>query len=210
VRAVREAVGPDVDIAVDIHTKFVEVERAARLAQLLEPYNIMWLEEPIRPENFAAMKKLSDRVRVPLASGESNYMRHEFRPLIDSQALDFVQPDICCCGGLWEMKKIAAMAEAQLIRVAPHNPMSPLATVVNAHFAASTPNFHILEYHAPDNGAWKDVLKEPLMVKKDGYIDIPNKPGLGVELNEEAFRHMPPGPWKRGTNFRADGSVYFQ
>ncbi|MBM3813132.1 MAG: galactonate dehydratase [Acidimicrobiia bacterium] len=210
VRAVREAVGPDIDIGVDIHTKFVEVERAIRLARLLEPYNIMWLEEPIRPENFAAMKKLSDHVNVPLASGESNYMRHEFRPLIDSQALDYVQPDICCCGGVWEMKKIAAMAEAQYIRVAPHNPMSPLATAVNVHFAASTPNFHILEYAAPDSGSRKDVLKEPLMVKKDGYLEIPNKPGWGVELNEEAFRHMPPAPWRRGTNFRADGSVYFQ
>jgi galactonate dehydratase len=210
VAAVRKAVGPDVDIGVDIHTKFVEVERAMRLAHALEPYNIMWLEEPIRPENFAAMKKLSDHVNVPLASGESNYLRHEFRPLIDMQAVDFVQPDICCCGGVWEMKKIAAMAEAQFIRVAPHNPMSPLATAVNVHFAASTSNFHILEYSAPDSGARKDVLKEPLMVKKDGYLDIPNKPGWGVELNEEAFKHMPPAPWKRGTNFRTDGSPYFQ
>ncbi|MBL8178314.1 MAG: galactonate dehydratase [Bryobacterales bacterium] len=210
VRAVREAVGPDIDIGVDIHTKFVEVERAMRLAQALEPYQIMWLEEPIRPENFAAMKKLSDHVKVPLASGESNYMIHEFRPLIDQQAVDFVQPDICCCGGVLTMKKIAAMAEAMYIRVAPHNPMSPLATAVNAHFAASTPNFHILEYHAPDTSPWKDVLKEPLMVQKDGYIEIPNKPGWGVELNEEAFKSMPPQPWRRGTNFRKDGSVYFQ
>ncbi|MFN7937255.1 MAG: galactonate dehydratase [Bryobacteraceae bacterium] len=210
VKAVREALGPDVDIGVDIHTKFIEVERAMRLAQALEPYNIMWLEEPIRPENFAAMKKLSDHVNVPLASGESNYMIHEFRPIIDSQCVDFVQPDICCCGGVLTMKKIAAMAEAQYMRVAPHNPMSPLAAAVNVHFAASTPNFHILEYHAPDSGAYKDVLKEPLMVKKDGYIDIPNKPGWGVELNEEAFKSMPPQPWRRGTNFRKDGSPYFQ
>jgi galactonate dehydratase len=210
VRAVREAVGPDVDIGVDVHAKFVEVERAIRLARAIEPYNPMWLEEPIRPENVAAMKKLSDHVNIPLASGEANYMIHEFRPIIDAQAVDFVQPDICCCGGVLTMKKIAAMAEAQYMRVAPHNPMSPLATAVNVHFAASTPNFHVLEYHAPDAGAYKDVLKEPLMVKKDGYIDIPNKPGWGVELNEEAFKSMPPKPWKRGTNFRKDGSPYFQ
>lgn len=210
VRAVREAVGPDIDIGVDVHAKFVEVERAIRLARAIEPYNPMWLEEPIRPENFAAMKKLADHVNIPLASGEANYMRHEFRPLIESQALDFVQPDICCCGGVLEMKKIAAMAEAQYMKVAPHNPMSPLATAVNVHFAASTPNFYILEYAAPVSGARKDVLKEPLMVNKDGYLDIPNKPGWGVELNEEAFKHMPPAPWKRGTNFRADGSPYFQ
>jgi galactonate dehydratase len=210
VRAVREAVGPDVDIGVDVHTKFVEVERAIRLAHAIEPFNPMWMEEPIRPENFDAMKKLSDHVNIPLASGESNYGLYEFKQLIDRQALDFVQPDICCCGGVLTMKKIAAMAEAQYIKVAPHNPMSPLATVVNVHFSASTPNFYILEYAAPDSGARKNVLKEPLMVKKDGYVDIPNKPGWGVELNEEAFKSMPPAPWRRGTNFRADGSPYFQ
>jgi galactonate dehydratase len=210
VAAVRNAVGPDVDIGVDIHTKFVEVQRAVRLAKAIEPYNPMWLEEPIRPENFDAMKKLSESVSIPLASGESNYGKFEFKALIQSQALDYVQPDICVCGGVLEMKKIAAMAEAQYMLVAPHNPMSPLATAVNVHFAASTPNFHILEYRAPVSGPSKDVLKEPLMVKKDGYIDIPNKPGWGVELNEEAFKSMPPVRWKRGTNFRTDGSPYFQ
>ena len=210
VRAVREAVGPDVDIGVDVHAKFFEVQRAIRLAHAIEPYNLMWMEESIRPENFAAMKKLSDHVNIPLASGECNYMIHEFRPLIELQALDFVQPDICCCGGVLTMKKIAAMAEAQYMMVAPHNPMSPLATAVNVHFAASAPNFFVLEYSAPVSGARKDVLKEPLMVNKDGYLDIPNKPGWGVELNEEAFKSMPPAPWRRGTSFRADGSPYFQ
>lgn len=210
VAAVRQAVGPDVDIGVDVHTKFVEVQRAVRLARAIEPYDPMWMEEPIRPENFDAMKKLSEQVRIPLASGESNYGKYEFKELIESQALDYVQPDICLCGGVLEMKKIAAMAEAQYMLVAPHNPMSPLATAVNVHFAASTPNFHILEYAAPVSGARKDVLKEPLMVKKDGYLEIPNKPGWGVELNEEAFQHMPPVRWKRGTNFRSDGSPYFQ
>ena len=210
VRAVREAVGPDVDIGVDVHAKFFEVHRAIRLAHAIAPFNPMWMEESIRTENFAAMKKLSDHVQIPLASGECNYMIHEFRPLLELQALDFVQPDICCCGGVLTMKKIAAMAEAQYIMVAPHNPMSPLATAVNVHFAASTPNFFILEYSAPDSGPRKDVLKEPLMVKKDGYLEIPNKPGWGVELNEEAFKSMPPAPWRRGTSFRGDGSPYFQ
>ncbi len=210
VRAVREAVGPDVDIGVDVHAKFFEVARAIRMAKAIEPYNPMWMEESVRPENFDAMKKLSDHVNIPLAGGESNYGLFEFKQLIERQALDFVQPDICCCGGVLTLKKIAAMAEAQYIMVAPHNPMSPLATAINVHFAASTPNFYILEYAAPDSGARKNVLKEPLMVKKDGYVDIPNKPGWGVELNEEAFKSMPPAPWRRGTSFRADGSPYFQ
>src|SRR3954468_21670390 len=210
VKAVRGAVGPDVDIAVDVHAKFVEAERAIRLAKAIEPYNPFWMEESVRPENYDAMKKVSDHVNIPLASGESNYGIYEFKQLIERQCLDFLQPDICCCGGVLTLKKIAAMAEAQYMMIAPHNPMSPLATAVNVHFAGSTPNFYILEYAAPVSGARKNVLKEPLMVNKDGYLEIPNKPGWGVELNEEAFASMPPAPWSRGTSFRADGSPYFQ
>ncbi len=208
VGAVRDAVGPDVDIAVDIHARYREVQRAIRVAREIEPYLPFWLEEPIRPENPQAMKKLADHVSIPLASGECNYTKFEFRDLIDLQALDIVQPDVCVCGGIMEMKKIAAMAEAQYMAVAPHNPMSPLATAVNVHFAASTPNFLVLEYRAPVSGAHRDVLREPLMVR-DGYVEIPNKPGWGVELNEEAFEHYPARPWKRTTGFREDGAVAF-
>ena len=206
VRAVRDALGPDVDIGVDIHAKFFEVSRAMRMAKEIEPYHPMWLEEPIRPENVDAMRKLAEHVEIPLASGECNYMKHEFRPILQAQCLDFVQPDVCVCGGLLELKKIAAMAEAHYVRVAPHNPMGPVATMVNVHFAASTPNFFILEYHPDDEGPRKDILKEPLLVK-DGYFPLPAKPGLGVELNEEAVKKMPGRPWRRGFEFRGDGSV---
>jgi galactonate dehydratase len=208
VRAVREAVGPDVDIGCDIHARFFEVRRASRLADAIAPYSPAWLEEPIRPENEAAMAKLAEHVSIPLASGECNYMRHEFRKILDLQCLDIIQPDICVCGGLWEMRKIAAMAEAYYVMVAPHNPMGPVATTVNVHFAAATPNFFVLEYHPDDTSPRKDMLKEPLMVK-DGYIPLPTKPGLGVELNEEAFRKYPPKPWRRGFDFRVDGSVAY-
>jgi galactonate dehydratase len=208
VKAVRDTLGPDVDIGVDIHAKFFEVSRAARLAREIEPYNPMWLEEPIRPENADAMAKLADRVNVPLASGECNYTKYEFQKILAAECLDIVQPDVCCCGGLMEMKKIAAMAEANYVVVAPHNPMGPVATTVNAHFAASTPNFFILEYHPDDSSPRKDLLKEPLMVK-DGYLPLPTKPGLGIELNEEAFAKYPPKPWRRGFEYRADGSVAY-
>ncbi len=208
VRAVREALGPDIDIGVDIHAKFFEVHRAVELARAIEPYNPMWLEEPIRPENTDAMRKLAERVNIPLASGECNYTKHEFREILAAQCLDIIQPDICVCGGLLEMKKIAAMAEAYYVMVAPHNPMGPVATAVNVHFAACTPNFKILEYRPDDTSPRKDVLEEPLMVK-DGYIPVPNKPGFGIELNEEAIKKFPPRPWRRGFDFREDGSVAF-
>lgn len=208
VRVMREMLGPDVDIGCDIHARFFEVSRAIRLARAIEPYNPMWLEEPIRPENEHAMAKLAEHVNIPLASGECNYMRHEFRKILALQALDIIQPDVCICGGLLEMKKIAAMAEAHYVMVAPHNPMGPVATAVNVHFAASTQNFFILEYHPDDVAPRKDLLKEPLMVK-DGYIPLPPKPGFGIELNEEAFRHYPPKPWRRGFDYRVDGSVAY-
>src|SRR5262245_26251057 len=112
VRAVREALGADVDIGVDIHAKFLEVSRAIRMARAIEPYQPMWLEEPIRPENVPAMAKLASHVNIPLASGECNYTKHEFKTILEAQALDIIQPDVCLCGGLLEMKKIAAMAQA--------------------------------------------------------------------------------------------------
>jgi len=208
VRAVREALGPDVDIGVDVHAKFFEVSRAIRVAREIEPYHPMWLEEPIRPENPDAMAKLAAHVNIPLASGECNYTKFEFRDILALQALDIIQPDICVCGGVMEMKKIAAMAEAHYVMVAPHNPMGPLATTINVHFAASTPNFLVLEYHPDDTAPRKDLLKEPLMVK-NGYIPVPVKPGWGVELNEEAFRHYPAKRWHRGFDYREDGSVAF-
>ena len=159
VGAVREALGPDVDIGVDIHAKFFEVKRAIRVAKEIEPYRPMWLEEPIRPENVDAMAKLAEHVDIPLASGECNYNKFEFRAILAAQCLDIIQPDICVSGGLLELKKIAAMAEAHYVMVAPHNPMGPLATTVNVHFAASTPNFFILEYHPDDEAPRKDLLQ---------------------------------------------------
>src|ERR1051326_7363146 len=111
---------------------------------------------------------------------------------------------MCLAGGVMELKKTAAMAEAHYVVVAPHNPMGPVATVVNVHFAASTPNFLILEYHPDDEAPRKDLLKEPLMVK-EGFLLLRKKRGLGIELNEEAFRHSPPQPWHRQFEYRADG-----
>ena len=208
IRAVREALGPDADIAVDIHAQFFEPSRALRVARAIAPYRPLRLEEPIRPENVAAMAKLAPHVSVPLAGGECNYTQYEFQPILQAQALDIIQPDICLCGGVLEMKKIAAMAEAHYVMVAPHNPMGPVTNVVNTHFAASTPNFLILEYTPDDAPPRRDLIREAPVVKA-GYLPIPERPGWGIELNQEAFRHYPPKPWRRGFGFGADGSVGF-
>ena len=206
--AVRNAVGPDIDLAFDAHATLFEPIRAAQMAEALKPAHPYFLEEPIRMENMDAMQTLKQRMQIPLATGECLYTKHDFRQLLSKQAADIVQPDVCLAGGIMELKKIAAIAEAHYVVVAPHNPMGPLATMVNVHFAACTPNFLILEYHPDDESPRKDLIKDPILVK-NGYLEIPNKPGWGYEVNEEAFRRYPPKPWHRGFAYRADGAPDF-
>jgi galactonate dehydratase len=124
------------------------------------------------------------------------------------EAVDVVQPDVCLAGGLLELKKIAALAESCYVTVAPHNPLGPVATAVNVHFAASTPNFLVLEYQPDDAGARRDWVREP-MALADGYLQLPTAPGLGIELNEEALARYPGRRWHRPFPFRQDGSMAF-
>ncbi len=209
VAAVREAVGDDIDIGLDPHARIFEPGRALQLCQVVAPYRPFFVEEPLRPENYDALAKLSQHTDVPLATGEMLYTRHEFRDLLKLQAVEIIQPDICVTGGLWEMKKIAAMAEAHYVSVAPHNPCGPVATAVNVHFAASTQNFLILEYHADDEGPRREIVDEPIKLV-DGYLELPEKPGLGIDLNVEALGKYPFRSWHRPFSWREDGSLAYQ
>jgi galactonate dehydratase len=155
------------------------------------------------------MAKLSQHTDVAIATGEMLYTRYEFRDLINLQAVDIIQPDICLTGGLWEMKKIAALAEANYISVAPHNPCGPVATAVNVHFAASTQNFLVLEYHPDDEGLRRDLVDEPMKLV-DGYLELPERPGLGVDLIEDVMDKHPYQSWHRAFPIREDGSLAFQ
>ena len=207
--AVREAVGPDVDIGLDPHAQLFEPARALELADAVAPYRPFFFEVPIRPENVDALAKLSQKIRIPIATGENLYPTFGFREVLEKQAADIVQPDVCICGGLLEMKKIAALAEAHYVSVAPHNPCGPLATAVNVHFAAGTHNFLILEYAADDRSPRRDVLREPIRLRH-GYLDLPTAPGLGVELNEEFVRaDRPMRNWHRAFAVRPDGAPAF-
>ena len=209
VGSVREAVGDDIELGIDPHARIFEPARALELCQALAPYRPFFIEEPLRPENYEALAKLSQHTDVPIATGEMLYTRFEFRDLINLQAVDIIQPDICLTGGLWEMKKIAAMAEANYISVAPHNPCGPVATAVNVHFAASTQNFLVLEYHPDDESPRRDIVDEPMQLV-DGYLELPERPGLGIELNEEALGRYPFRSWHRPFPFKEDGSLAFQ
>ncbi|MDP2952869.1 MAG: mandelate racemase/muconate lactonizing enzyme family protein, partial [Chloroflexota bacterium] len=145
-KAAREAVGDGVDIAADMHGMEFEPARALAVCQALAPYNPFFVEEPLRPENIGALAELARKVDVPIATGEMLYTKYQFNELIRERAAHVVQPDITLAGGLLEQKKIAALAEANYAVVAPHNPCGPVANAVNLHFAASTPNFLVLEY----------------------------------------------------------------
>ena len=205
--AVREAVGPDVDIGLDPHARIFEPMRALEMAAAVQPYRPFFFEEPLRPENIDALAWLAQKSDVPIATGEMLYTSFGFRELLAKQAATIIQPDICVCGGLLEMKKIAALAEAHYVTVAPHNPLGPLATAINVHFAATTHNFLILEYHADDEAPRRDVLVEPMQLR-DGYLELPDGPGWGVELNEAAlsteFRS-----WHRPFGTQPDGGAAF-
>jgi galactonate dehydratase len=207
--AIRNAVGPNVDLCFDAHARVWAPYIAYQIAEALKPIHPLFLEEAIRPENMDAMAELRKKVQIPIATGEELYTKYQFQQLLALGGADIIQPDICLAGGILEQKKIAAIAEAQYIEVAPHNPLSPLATLVNIHFAASTPNFVILEYHPDDESPRRDLIAGETIVVKDGYLPIPEKPGWGYEMNEEAFQHMPPKPWHRGFAFGPDGAPSF-
>jgi len=200
---IREHTPEEWEFAFDAHAKIFEPIRALQLANALAPYDPLFYEEPLRPENTSAWSRLRAQMQVPLATGECLYTRFEFLDLLAAHGADIIQPDICACGGLLEMRKIAAIAEAHYVTVAPHNPMGPLATAVNLHFSAATPNFKILEYHLPGNNHWLD---DPY-VPKDGFLELRDRPGLGVEVNEEAISKDSYIHWQRTCPTRPDGST---
>ena len=206
--AVREGVGPSVDIGVDPHAKIFEPARALEMAERLKAYRPMFFEEPVRPENFEALAKLTAKSPIPIATGEAVFTKFQFRDLLAKGAADIIQPDMAVTGGLTEMKKIASMAEAHYVSIAPHNPIGPLATTSNVHFAATAPNFIVLEFHADDVGVRSEILREPMKLE-DGYLLLPDAPGLGVELNEEVFEKYPYRPWRRGRPTKPDGMLAF-
>lgn len=207
--AVRKAVGEDIDIALDPHAQIFEPIRALEVAEAVKPYRPLFYEEPLRPENIDAMGQLHEKIGIPIATGEMLYTKYEFRDVIAARAADILQPDLLLCGGLLEAKKIAAMAEAHYLTMAPHNPMGPISTAVSAQFAISTPNFLILEYQIDSEGPARNLILKPLPFR-EGYIEVPDTPGLGIELNETAFAGHPLKTWRRPLVTEADGNVFYQ
>jgi galactonate dehydratase len=185
--AIREAVGDAIDVMVDFHGRTSPAMGIA-IAEALAPYRPLFIEEPALPDNPDGLAQVARAVKIPVASGERLVTRFQFRELLEKGACAVVQPDLCHCGGLWEARKIAAMAEAYDVAVAPHNPLGPIATAACVHFALATPNFLIQEAIRADVPWRDDVVTPPRIV--DGHALPYEGPGWGIEVDEaEAARH---------------------
>ena len=207
VAAVREAVGDDVKLMLDCHGKLSPTV-AIELGHALEPLDLLFLEEPVPPRNVEAMLLVRNAVTVPLATGERMYNRWDFRTTIESQAVAVLQPDLGHAGGISETRRISAAAETYFMGIAPHNPRGPGVTLASLHIAACTPNFIIQESSIPIGGdaLWDEMLVEPLVVK-DGYVDLPQAPGIGIRFDESIAERYPFQGRDTGHPVLADGSV---
>ena len=193
VEAVRDAVGPDVEILIEMHGRFNPVT-AVEFARELARFKPSWLEEPVPPENLAAQKKAADAIAplgIPVATGERLHTMYEYRELFELQACDIIQPDITHFGGILNTKKLAAWAEAYYVLIAPHNVGGPISTAAALHLAACTPNFKIQEHFNDFAEAYvKDAAPGNPEIE-DGYFSLPSGPGLGVTLDEDVVAANP-------------------
>lgn len=183
VGAVRDVVGSEVDLLIEGHGRF-NIPTGIKIAKELEQFKPMFFEEPVPPDNLDALKAVRDKSPVAISAGERLYTRWDYKDMFEKGCADYIQPDISHAGGIMELKKLAAEAEYRYMGFAPHNPSGPVANAATLNIAACCPNFSILEIMYSDVDYRKDITNEKLEYK-DGYITIPDKPGLGIEINEE-------------------------
>jgi len=210
-RAVRAAVGEDVELLVELHGR-LDPATAIRLAAEVEPFRPFFLEEPAPPDSLDALAKVADGTRVPLATGERLTTIQGYWPLLERQLVAYIQPDVIHVGGILPCKKIAALAEARYVGVAPHNPNGPVCTAATLHLALNLPNFSIQEIPADDYlwaAHWRDeFLVDPTSVQvKDGYLEAPVAPGLGIDLDEAAIARYPTRARRWGNPYQAETAV---
>jgi len=200
--SLREVVGPDADIGIDYHGALTP-QNAALLTKAIEEYQPFFIEEPINCQNVEGMADLARKTHIPIATGERIFTKWGFREILEKGAASILQPDLCHAGGIFEGRLIAGMAEAYYASVAPHNPLGPISLAAGLQLAASIPNFLCQEQVTLGEG----YLKEPFVVS-DGHIPLPTKPGLGIELDDEALADKLGHDWRNPeTYLDSDGSV---
>jgi galactonate dehydratase len=190
VEAVRQAVGPDVDVLVEMHRRLAPMH-AVTIARAIEPYHPFWFEEPVLAENLDALAAARQAIRIPVVTGEELYTKFEFREVFERRAADIINPDVCNVGGILELKEIAAMAEPYFVGVSPHNYNSTtVGLAATLQVAACIPNFLIAEYFVNLEPFGRTIAARPFEVV-DSYIHLPDAPGLGIELDEHALARHP-------------------
>jgi galactonate dehydratase len=192
----REQYPKQIDLAADMHGRY-DATTGKRVAKELEPFKLMWLEEPVPAENVDAMRDIRQSTSTPICCGENLYLRHGFRELLEKRAVDIIMPDLQKAGGLLEGRKIADLAHAYYVPFAPHCVTSPIGTMASAQVCAAAPNFMVLEWHWIDSlPLWRSWVKEGEIIEK-GFIRIPERPGIGVEMDDDAARkaQAPGTPW---------------
>lgn len=189
VAAAREAVGPTIDICCDMHGRY-DAPTGQKVAKLLEPMNLMWLEEPIPAENIEAYKIISDSTSTPICAGENIYLAYGFRRMLEMGAVDIIMPDLQKAGGLGEGQRIANLANLYYVPFAPHMVASYLGAMASCHVCASVPNFMILEWqiYFHTNPMFKEIVNYDGPQVENGFIKLSEKPGIGVEINEEGMK----------------------
>ncbi len=198
----REAVGDDADIGIDFHGA-ISAPNAELLIHALEPYRPYFIEEPVNCQNVDIMATLARETHVPIATGERIFTKWGFREILEKGAATILQPDLCHAGGIFEVRIIAGIAEAYYASIAPHNPLGPISLAAGIQLSATIPNFLCQEQVTLGEG----YLKEPFLVK-DGHVDLPTKPGLGIELDDEALAERMGHDWRNPeTYLNSDGSV---
>ncbi|MEE2658254.1 MAG: mandelate racemase/muconate lactonizing enzyme family protein [Candidatus Latescibacterota bacterium] len=186
---IRDIIGAQMDLAFDLHGRY-DVVAGQKIAQGVQDLDLMWLEEPVPPENIDALAKIKASSSTPICVGENAYLRYGFRDLLEQQATDIIMPDISKCGGLSECRKIANMAEIYYVPMAPHNNSGPLSTLADGHTCASIPNFLCLEYHRIRDEDMFEILNKEEPLIEQGHVVLSEAPGLGAELNEDYVRTM--------------------
>ncbi len=186
IAAIREAVGPDIEVMIDCHGRF-DAPTAIRLAKALEPYNIWWFEEPVPVESTHALRQVRENVGVPICVGERLHTRWEFVPILENELADFIMPDVTWTGGISEIKKIATMAEAYYVPISPHDASGPINVLAGAHAMASVPNHYRVETSRAKLNAYDEYIDHPLDIRGD-KIYLSDRPGLGIELDRDYMR----------------------
>jgi galactonate dehydratase len=189
ISATREAIGYDIDLAIDCHGQF-DMGSAITLAKAVEPLRLMWLEEPVPAENVDALAQVRAATSTLICTGENQYTRFDFQELFEKKAVDVIMPDLAKAGGIYEGKRIADMADTYYIPVAPHNVSSPLGMVAACHILASIPNFLVLEFHGRGISWWEGLCDGDKPFIRDGWMQVSDKPGMGVELNDAEARKL--------------------